>query len=82
MQIPEQLVVLQDHTDEAIARAAQKTLEYTRELEAGELSKQDYAELLQDLASDQRIAAQADNLETAILLEKVIKGLISIASKI
>ena len=75
----DQLRLLTECEDAAISSTAKKALQYTAELTAGNLDKDEYQDLLEDLATTRAIADLADELSTKQLLASALKGAIAIA---
>ena len=75
----EQLLLLTENENAAIASTAKKALQYTAALDAGNLDKEEYQDLLEDLAATRAIADLADELSTKQLLASALKGAITIA---
>lgn len=75
----DQLRLLTESEDAAIASTAKRALQYTAELEAGNLDKDEYEDLLKDLATTRAVAELSDQLATKQLLASALQGAIAIA---
>ena len=75
----DQLRLLTENENAAISSTAKKALQYTAELDAGNLDKEEYQDLLQDLATTRAVADLADELSTKQLLASALQGAIAIA---
>ena len=74
-----QLLLLTENENAAIASTAKRALQYTAELDAGNLDKEEYQDLLKDLATTRAVADLADELSTKQLLASALQGAIAIA---
>ena len=75
----EQLLLLTENENAAVASTAKKALQYTAELDAGNLDKEEYQDLLEDLATTRAVADLADELATKQLLASALNGAIAMA---
>ena len=75
----DQLRLLTENENAAISSTAKKALQYTAELDAGNLDKEEYQDLLEDLATTRAVADLADELATKQLLASALQGAITIA---
>jgi hypothetical protein len=75
----DQLLLLTESEDAAISSTAKKALQYTAELDAGNIDKDEYEDLLEGLATTRAVAGLADELATKQLLASALKGAIAIA---
>lgn len=75
----DQLQLLTENENAAIASTAKRALQYTAELEAGNIDKEEYQDLLEDLATTRTVADLADELAIKQLLASALKGAIAIA---
>jgi hypothetical protein len=75
----DQLRLLTENENTAISSTAKKALQYTAELDAGNLDKEEYQDLLEDLATTRAVAELADELSTKQLLASALQGAIAIA---
>lgn len=75
----DQLRLLTENENAAISTTAKKALQYTAELDAGNLDKEEYQDLLEDLATTRAVADLADELATKQLLASALQGAITIA---
>lgn len=78
----EVLHILNNTTDENIRITAQATAAYTEELQAGNISQAEYAELLLDLQRQIVITENMADFETKQRLNTAITALITIASAV
>lgn len=69
-------------SNQNIAWAAHMALQLQQQHQSGELSSEEYAELLQDLVRDRRISELQESLEQKIMLEQAINAAIAIAGNI
>lgn len=62
------------------AYIAQKTIDYTNALSAGQLSKQEFDDLVADLKVDDMVATTADELEVKSMLTSLMGDLMTVLS--
>jgi Mg2+/Co2+ transporter CorC len=67
-------------TDPVAAQLAAVLAQYTQEFQAGNLSRDEYLELIQDLHTEHLIDAQCQDLEAKIRLNQICNAVISAAS--
>jgi hypothetical protein len=65
--------------DPVAQHTAQEVNQYTEMFKAGQLSKEEYLQLVEDLQSTAIINKNMDNMETLQYMNTAINGLISIA---
>jgi hypothetical protein len=75
----DQLRLLTESEDAAISSTAKRALQYTAELEAGNIDKEEYEDLLKDLATTRAVANLSDELSTKQLLASALNGAIAMA---
>lgn len=71
-QITDSLSFLTNNASEMVARNANEVLKYQQALQTGQITKEEYLDLMNDLAANVRIAQAADDLQNKILLEQCI----------
>ena len=76
----QELLTILSTTDPIVANAAATANQYTEMLKAGELSQEEYKELLLDLQRTALIDQNMAELESKEKLNVAINGLISLAS--
>ena len=76
----EVLHILNNPDDENTRMEATATATYTQELQAGNISKNEYAELLQDLQRQITIVENMSQFETKQRLNTAITALVNLAS--
>ena len=67
-------------SDPAIKQAAETANQYTEMFKQGQLSKEEYQQLLADLAATARINQSMNDLARLEMLNTAINGLINLAS--
>jgi len=80
MSVEQQLKDLNDHPSDGIANWAADAYELQADYKAGKISKDEYAELVGDLAHSQAIADAANDLAAKTTMYNVIQGLKALAS--
>lgn len=75
----DQLRIVTENEDTALANAARRALAYHTEYTAGQLSHDEYVDLMEGLSRTKAVSQQADQLESTMLLNKAIHALISVA---
>lgn len=73
---------LLNSSNERIQWAAQKAQALESQFNAGELSADEYRELLEDLKRDETIAKLSSSLQDKILLEQALNALIAVAGAV
>ena len=68
--------------NENIQWAVQQAQKLEAQLVAGEISKEEHAELMEDIKRDDKITSLSDELAAKIQLEEALNALISLASAI
>ena len=76
------LTVLNNPDDENTRQVAQATAAYTQELQAGNISRAEYAELLQDLQRQIVITENMSQFETKQRLNTAITALVTLAAAV
>lgn len=76
------LTQLLNDDNQTIAWAARKVQDLDTQLQKNEISAAEYRELLEDLVRDDQIAALSNQLESKILLEKVLSIMLAAAGAI
>lgn len=77
----EQLLPFQVHQSELIAGLANKAVTYSNELVAGNISKDEYIELLEGLKRTDLISKQANEMLAIEALKEILAVLINLAIK-
>lgn len=67
-------------SDPAISNAATLAQQYTQQLQAGEISKEEYAEIINDIHRSSVIANNMSEMEAKEMLHTALHGLIAVAS--
>lgn len=75
----EDLMDLSGSEKHAVANTANKAIKYTKALETGHISQDEYEELMYDLVAEKNLARFADDLETQAKIEQAITALIMVA---
>lgn len=78
----ERLLPLQSHKNEEIADLANKAVTYSNELVAGNITKEEYNDLMDGLARTKLISKKADDLADIETLKAIILLLIDIYTNI
>ena len=78
MSLQDQIKQLNAHADDGIANWAADAYDY--QFQAGELSAEEYNELVDDLKDSSAISAAASDLQAQELMYQVIEGLIALSS--
>jgi polyhydroxyalkanoate synthesis regulator phasin len=77
-----ELAKLLYNNNENIQWAVQQAQKLEAQLVAGEISKEEHAELMEDIKRDDKITSLSDELAAKIQLEEALNALISLASAI
>jgi hypothetical protein len=77
-----ELLICFSSTDPAVQNAANLTNQYTEMLRAGEISPEEYVEILADIQRGIVISEQMSEMEAKQRLNLAINGLISVAKLI
>jgi polyhydroxyalkanoate synthesis regulator phasin len=77
-----ELLICFSSTDPAVQNAANLTNQYTEMLRAGEISPEEYVEILADIQRSIVISQQMSEMEAKQRLNLVINGLVSVAKLI
>jgi hypothetical protein len=81
-QVLEALNFLANNASSMVAQNAARALQFQQALQNGQISQEEYLDLMNDLAANLRIAEAADDLHNKILLEQVVDAAISVAGAI
>ena len=81
-QIVQNLNFLSTAASANIASSAARALQFQQALQNGQLSQDEYMDLMQDLAAQVRIAEAADDLHNKILLEQCLNAAIAVAGAV
>ena len=77
-----ELLICFSSTDPAVQNAANLTNQYTEMLRAGEISSDEYVEILADIQRSITISEQMSEMEAKQRLNLAINGLVSVAKLI
>jgi|FreactcultuFSWF8_1027224.scaffolds.fasta_scaffold03790_2 polyhydroxyalkanoate synthesis regulator phasin len=80
MSLQDQLKQLNDNPSDDVANWAADAYDYQQKFQAGELSAEEYNELVDDLKDSSAISAAASDLQAQELMYQVIEGLIALSS--
>jgi hypothetical protein len=80
--LQKELLICFSSTDPAVQNAANLTNQYTEMLRAGEISPEEYVEILADIQRSTVISEQMSEMEAKQRLNLAINGLISVAKLI
>ena len=80
--LQKELLICFSSTDPAVQNAANLTNQYTEMLRAGEISPEEYVEILADIQRSIVISEQMSEMEAKQRLNLAINGLISVAKLI
>lgn len=80
MSLQDQLQQLNNHPSDVVANWAADAYDYQQKFQAGELSAEEYNELVDDLKDSSAISEAAGDLQTQELMYAVIEGLIALSS--
>lgn len=80
MSLQDQLKQLNAHPNDDVANWAADAFDYQEKFQSGELSADEYNELVDDLKDSSAISAAASDLQTQELMYTVIEGLIALSS--
>jgi hypothetical protein len=80
--LQKELLICFSSTDPAVQNAANLTNQYTEMLRAGEISPEEYVEILADIQRSTVISEQMSEMEAKQRLNLAINGLISVANLI
>jgi len=81
-QIIQNLNFLATNSSAAVASTAARALQFQQALSSGQISQDEYMDLMQDLAAQARIAEAADDLHNKILLEQCLNAAIAVAGAV
>jgi len=80
MSLQDQITQLNAHPNDGVANWAADAYDYQEKFQAGELSAEEYNELVDDLKDSSAISEAASDLQTQELMYAVIEGLIALSS--